>query len=217
MLRFNPERVIFYLLAIATIGFGASAICGYVKNSLETSDHVPESRFMPITRIAVIGTQPEFIGDEDARYTLIEYGDYECPPCRRAFPSLKIELQKYRGVLKFEFRNLPLTAIHPYSEPAAEAAEIARLHHKFWHVHDALYEVPDLDLHSIASVMSDVGLGNDVQYNKDLITAKDRIAGDIRSASTANIHSTPTFLLCTPDNKVIRLYGISELKDLIRN
>ena len=79
-------------------------------------------------------------GDPAAACVLVEYGDYQCPSCGQAYPIVK-RLQKHFGKrLAFVFRNFPLTQIHPWAEPAAEAAEFAAAHGKFWEMHDLLYE-----------------------------------------------------------------------------
>src|SRR3984885_5434220 len=82
-------------------------------------------------------------GDLDAEVSLVEFGDYECPSCGLAYPIVK-RLQKHFGKrLLFVFRNFPLTQMHPLAEPAAEAAEFAAAHGKFWEMHDLLYESQD--------------------------------------------------------------------------
>jgi protein-disulfide isomerase len=82
-------------------------------------------------------------GNPDAPCTLVEYGDYQCPSCGHAYPIVK-RVQKHFGKrLLFVFRNFPLSQMHPYAEPAAETAEFASAHDKFWEMHDLLYENPD--------------------------------------------------------------------------
>src|SRR6266550_8425862 len=82
-------------------------------------------------------------GDEDAPIILVEYGDYECPHCGHAYPIVK-RVQKHFGKrLAFVFRNLPLNEIHPNAESAAETAEFAAGHKRFWEMHDAIFENQD--------------------------------------------------------------------------
>src|SRR5512134_151987 len=82
-------------------------------------------------------------GPESAALTLTEYGDYECPYCGRAYPIVK-RVQKHFGEkLRFVFRNFPLGRMHPHAEAAAEAAEFAGAHGKFWEMHDLLFENQD--------------------------------------------------------------------------
>jgi protein-disulfide isomerase len=79
-------------------------------------------------------------GDAQAGGTLVEYGDYECPHCGRAYPIVK-RVQKHFGKrLRFVFRNFPLNEMHPHAESAAESAEFAGPHGKFWEMHDGLFE-----------------------------------------------------------------------------
>ena len=79
-------------------------------------------------------------GPEDAAVTLVEYGDYECPHCGRAYSIIK-RVQKHFGKrLRFVFRNFPLSELHPHAESAAETAEFAGAHGKFWEMHDLLFE-----------------------------------------------------------------------------
>ena len=63
-------------------------------------------------------------GPDDAVVTLVEYGDYECPYCGRAYPIVK-QIQQLGPRLRFVFRNFPLGEMHPHAQHAAEAAETA--------------------------------------------------------------------------------------------
>ncbi|MEA2681318.1 MAG: hypothetical protein QOK03_3040, partial [Candidatus Binataceae bacterium] len=82
-------------------------------------------------------------GPANAPVTLVEYGDYECPYCGMA-NSIVDEIRRELGNdLRFVFRNFPLTEVHPHAEHAAEIAEAATAHHKFWEMHDMLYAHQD--------------------------------------------------------------------------
>ena len=89
-------------------------------------------------------------GSADAPVTLLEYGNFECVHCGRAYPIIK-EVQKRLGNnLRFVFRHFPTVRTHPHSVRAAEAAEAAAAQGKFWEMHDQLFthqqalEDPDL-------------------------------------------------------------------------
>jgi protein-disulfide isomerase len=71
--------------------------------------------------------------------TLIDYGDYECPYCAEYSPIVNQVAALYNSEIYFQFRNLPLTQIHPNAFAAARAAEAAALQGKFWQMHDELY------------------------------------------------------------------------------
>lgn len=87
-----------------------------------------------------VGPADHIQGDESAAVTLVEFGDYECPHCARAYPIVK-KVQKHFGKqLRFVYRNFPLTEMHPNAEFAAETSEFAGAHDKFWEAHDLLFE-----------------------------------------------------------------------------
>src|SRR5260370_34322642 len=87
-----------------------------------------------------VGQRDHQQGPVTAPVTLVEYGDYECPYCGRAYPIVK-EIQRGLGDrLRFVFRNFPLTQSHPHAEHAPEAADAAAVQAKFWERHDYLFE-----------------------------------------------------------------------------
>ncbi len=74
--------------------------------------------------------------------TLVEYGDFECPYCGMAEPVVRELLRDY-GEVRYVWRNLPLTDVHPQAQLAAEAAEAAGAQGKFWEMHDLLLDHQD--------------------------------------------------------------------------
>lgn len=132
-----------------------------------------------------------------AACVLVEYGDYQCPSCGQAHPIVK-RLQKYFGKrLAFVFRNFPLTQLHPWAEPAAEAAEFAAAHGKFWEIHDLLYENQGELGESLLLELSDT---LDLSSSQ-LLTAvaehtyQDRVKTDFRSGVRSGVNGTPTFFI----------------------
>jgi protein-disulfide isomerase len=129
--------------------------------------------------------------------TLVEYGDFECPDCGRAFPIVK-QLQRVLGDrLRFVFRSFPLIEIHPYAEIAAEAAECAAAQGQFWPMFDTLFEHQEAlapqDLVRYAAT-----LGLDVpRFERDL--ADHRYAARVREEKIRGIENgvqgTPTFFI----------------------
>jgi protein-disulfide isomerase len=88
------------------------------------------------------GGQPtnHVTGNNKKHVTLVEYGDYECPACESYYPVVKQVIAKYQDDISFQFRNMPLTQIHPNAFAGARAAEAAALQNKFWQMHDMLYD-----------------------------------------------------------------------------
>src|SRR5690242_918129 len=89
---------------------------------------------VPVTR------QDHILGDDEAPITLLEYGDYECPHCGAAHPVVKALLNNYQNQIRYVYRHFPLTQIHPFAEAAAETAEFAGAHRRFWQMHDAIFQ-----------------------------------------------------------------------------
>jgi len=129
--------------------------------------------------------------------TLVEYGDFECPHCGRAYPIVKA-IQKAMGPrLRFAFRNFPLRESHPHAQQAAEAAEAAGAQGKFWEMHDRLFERQfALDDEYLVEYATDLGL--DAQrFEKELAAGlyAPRVREDFRSGVRSGVNGTPTFFI----------------------
>ena len=89
-------------------------------------------------------------GPENAKVTIIEYSDFECPFCERAVPTMEQILEKYPNDVRLIFKHVPLS-FHAQAEKAGEGAACAGEQGKFWEMHDLLWtntaklQVPDLN------------------------------------------------------------------------
>jgi protein-disulfide isomerase len=158
-------------------------------------------------------------GQNKAGVTLVEYGDYECPICEAYYQPLKQAVTQYEDQIHFQFRNLPLTAIHQNAFAAARAAEAAGLQNKFWQMHDKLYENQNAWVSSSSPIdlftqyAQQIGL-NVNQFKSDYTSSRvnDSINADVAAFNKlAAAHkpkletATPTFLL---DGKYIANTGL---------
>jgi protein-disulfide isomerase len=129
--------------------------------------------------------------------TLVEYGDYECPHCGRAYPIVKAIQKLMAGRLRFVFRNFPLREVHPHAEHAAEAAEAAGGQGKFWDMHDRLFERQfALDDENLIEYAAELGL--DVErFAEELAEGvyAPRVREDFRSGVLSGVNGTPTFFI----------------------
>lgn len=88
----------------------------------------------------LLGTPSDWSrGAANAPVVLVEYGDYQCPPCVTLNRGLEASLRHHPKDVRFVFRHFP-TKQHRNAEDAAQAAEAAGAQGKFWHMHDKLYE-----------------------------------------------------------------------------
>lgn len=144
-----------------------------------------------------VTSQDHVKGDENAKITLIEYADFECPYCARAYQSLAALMPKYGKDVRLVYRHFPLTDMHPDAQPAAEASEAAGAEGKFWEMHDALFEgQDDLSDDAITDMAQDIGL--DAGKFQDAWQSgkfAKRVESDAATASQAGVHRTPTFFI----------------------
>ena len=136
-------------------------------------------------------------GEEDAGCVLVEYGDYECPSCGEAYPIVK-RLQKHFGKrLLLVYRNFPLSQMHPHAESAAETAEFAGSHDKFWEMHDLLFENQDrLEDSLLVELTQELHLAptklQDALENK---LFQPRVRADFAGGVRSGVNGTPTFFM----------------------
>ena len=93
----------------------------------------------PIDLAAPVTGIDHSLGPAHAPITVVEYGDFECPTCKQAAPSLKLLLQHFPEHVRLVFRHFPLEEVHPRALCAAEASEVAAAQGKFWQMHDLLF------------------------------------------------------------------------------
>jgi protein-disulfide isomerase len=126
----------------------------------------------------------------------VEYGDFECPYCGRAEPAVRELLAGY-GDLRYAWRHLPLTDVHPHAQLAAEAAEAAASQGKFWQMHDQLLDHQDaLTTADLIRYAAELGLDTE-RFTRDLRehTGQAKIAADVDSADLSGVSGTPTFFI----------------------
>lgn len=136
-------------------------------------------------------------GPEDAPYTLVEYGDYECPDCGRLYVILRDLQQDIASRLRIVFRRYPLSGVHPHVQQAAEAAEAAGAQGKFREMHTLLFErqqalrTKDL-IHYAEELNLDVGRFRNELKNE---TYSERVRADFLAGVQNGVYGTPGLFL----------------------
>ncbi|NJP97153.1 Na+/H+ antiporter NhaA [Nonomuraea sp. FMUSA5-5] len=146
---------------------------------------------LPTTLAVPVGPGDHVRGPADARVTLVEYGDFECPYCGRLHPILEEVLRKNPDV-RLVFRHFPLRTLHPRANAAAIVAEAAADRGRFWEMHDILYDnqrfLTDADLEHYAAEL-------DVDPWSDVSRHAARIAVDETSGRDSGVRGTPTLFV----------------------
>jgi protein-disulfide isomerase len=141
-------------------------------------------------------------GGPNARVTLVEYGDYQCPHCAAAEPVVRALQKRFGSELLFVFRNFPLQEIHPAAEAAAELAETAAAQEKFWDVHHAIFAWSRK--HGPESFGGDAFLAIAASAHLDTAAVRaaiedhrylERIRADFTSGVRSGVNGTPTFFI----------------------
>jgi Na+/H+ antiporter NhaA len=151
-------------------------------------------------------------GPLDAPVTMVEYGDFECPYCGQAEPVVR-ELLRDFGDVRYVWRHLPLSDVHPNAQLAAESAEAAANQGAFWEMHDLLFEHQDaLSADDLMSYADQLGLDVD-RFSEQLRehTGAPEIAEDVDSADLSGVSGTPTFFINGQ-----RHYGAYDIQSLTK-
>jgi Na+/H+ antiporter NhaA len=149
-------------------------------------------------------------GPDQAPVTLVEYGDFECPYCGQAEPVVR-ELLRDFGDVRYVWRHLPLSDVHPYAQLAAEASEAAAVQGAFWEMHDLLLAHQDaLSPGDLVRYAERLGLEVD-RFSSELEARSFRgaVAEDVEGADLSNVAGTPTFFV-----NGRRHYGAYDIRSL---
>lgn len=137
------------------------------------------------------------LGPRHARVVLVEYLDYECPFCARAYREVNVTLRRVGRLFQYVVRHFPLSQTHEHARLAAQAAEAAGAQEAFWPMHSMLFENREaLDYADLLAYASTLGL--DLRrFKRDMrsgvLLAK--IHDDFRSGLRSGVSGTPSFFL----------------------
>jgi protein-disulfide isomerase len=146
--------------------------------------------------VAPVNQDDHVRGPDAAPVTLLEYGDFQCPFCGRAYGPVEALMAERPDTVRFVFRHFPLTDLHPHAELAAELAEAAGARGQFWRVHEWLFthqdQIDPPHLQKVAAVIDPTGV---VARDLDQHAHADRIRRDFISGVRSGVNGTPTFYI----------------------
>ena len=146
---------------------------------------------------APVGPHDHALGPSNAAVTLVEYGDFECEFCGRAYPELKRLLEQVSGKVRFVFRHFPIPEDHPHAQHAAEVAEAAAAQGKFWEMHDLLYQhQAALSDDNLLGYARELGLDvARVQRELTAHTHRQHVREDFMGGVRSGVSGTPRFFI----------------------
>jgi protein-disulfide isomerase len=156
------------------------------------------TRIQDVERLVGAVTEADHIrGDRDASVTLVEYGEFECPHCGRAYHSVKELLEEAAGEVRFVFRHFARDEVHPFSVRSAQAAEAAGAQGRFWEMHDILFESQhQLEHDDLVQHAERLGLDVD-RFRREM---RDQVhlplvRAHLESGVASGVTETPTFFI----------------------
>ena len=163
--------------------------------SAPTEPIAPNDPLPPAGPVPPVDADDHVRGNPNAKVTMIEYSDFECPFCLRHLDTMEQILAQYPNDVNLVYRHFPLTSIHPEAQKAAEATECAGAQGKFWEMHDKIFEANGAGTMSVQKwkdIAKELGL-NTGTFNKCLDNSEmaARIAQDQQEGSAAGVGGTP--------------------------
>ncbi len=156
-------------------------------------------------KIALTGKEP-VLGDENAKITIVEFSDFQCPFCARAASGSLSDFKKSsyfeNGEVNLAYKHFPLESIHPNARPAAIASYCAHQQGKFWEFHDLLFaNQGSLSSSNYAKWAEQLGLDMD-KFNSCVSSseANSYVSSDLSAATAAGGRGTPYFVVYNKEN-----------------
>lgn len=180
------------LLIVGVLAFGAYRAWKWVSTPVETVD----------TNEALQITETDWLkGNPEAKVTIVEYADYQCPACASYKPVLSRLVEEYSEVAVV-YRHYPLITIHPNAFNAAKASEAAGKQDKFWEMHDVLFEKQTewSEERNAKGKFFEYAEGLELDMDKfesdfDSSEVKERVEKNLIEAQALGLNSTPSFFV----------------------
>ena len=181
----RPRSLLFLALLLLATAVAAAWTVGHLDDAARANPQVSPD------------DDPSW-GPTDAPVTIIEFGDYQCPYCKRFWDETFPQIQEnYEGQVRFVFRDMPLASIHPHAQKAAEASECADDQGQFWEYHALLWtNQQQLDVASLKAYAGELGLDT-ATFDHCLDSGKNaqEVQKDYSDAISYGVQGTPSFFI----------------------
>jgi protein-disulfide isomerase len=201
------------LAGVATKDFAEGKNAEFVKADLKRVAAEPPPLFDEPVQISTSGDPSR--GPDNARLTIVEFSDFQCPFCSKVVGPTKEILKQFPKDVRLVFKQFPLDT-HADAEFGAEAAVAAQNQGKFWEMHDRLYAgFPDLSRRTIMRYAKEIGLDvNKFEYELDHHKNQVRVLLEEHEGEAAGVGGTPTFFF--NGKKFNGMFDVATVAPLIR-
>jgi protein-disulfide isomerase len=203
------KATIWFIVGFIVVVTAGAIIAGAYSSGTASSNNASSTFVATVAPAITAADWSE--GNPNAKVSLIEYGDFECPACGEYYPLVEQLVQNYSSTVRFVFRNFPLYTIHPFAGVGAQAAEAAGLmggESKYWAMNNLLYtKQNDWSTNGAltpAEVVSQyfngyaqsIGLAvNTFDTDMNATSVVNKIQTDVTGGNAASIDHTPTFFV----------------------
>ena len=163
--------------------------------------------------IREVTSEDHIRGATNAKVTVIEYSDFECPFCKRFHPTMTQLLEEYPNDVRWVYRQAPLAQLHAKATKEAEATECAAEQGKFWELTDLIFEVTPsndgLNLDDLPKLAGQAGVPNIQQFQSCLDSGKyaQHVQDDLADAQSAGLRGTPYSVVLAPNGEKFPISG----------
>jgi len=204
--------------ALIALAVYAGGVGNEAKSTVTANTNTGDTTAKPATTqgigdIREVSSEDHIRGAEDAKVTIIEYSDFECPFCKRFHPTMQKILTDYPNDVRWVYRHYPLDTLHAKARKEAEATECAGEQGKFWEMTDKIFEVTPsndgLDLADLPNLAKQAGVKNITQFQSCLDSGKyaDHVAEDVTDAQKAGARGTPYSVVIAANGEKSPLNG----------
>ena len=176
-------------------------VCNVVPGFLSGDS---EEKLRVYDLIGPVTDEDAVLGPEDAKLTIIEYSDFQCPYCAQTYAVLDELIKNYPDDVRLVFRHLPLSSIHPNANLASQATEAAGLQGKFWEMYAILFEeqaswssLSTEDFTTWLAAQADTLEMDATQFTTDLTSEAvvTKVSDSYTKATSVGLSSTPTLFV----------------------
>ncbi len=184
--------VLAFLVKGDTLNLGNAAVGAIAAAPVVNPDsYAPDAPAGPVD--IAITDKDHIRGNKDAKVTLVEFSDFQCPYCSRHEPTMTQALTEYKDKIRVIYKHFPLESIHPFARAAAEASECAAEQGKFWEYHDELFNNQDKFANDyFGEAAKQLGLDTN-KFNACVTTnkGKAKVDADYQQGIQAGVQGTP--------------------------
>lgn len=196
----------------AALGIGALGIVGFLvllPGAIKGQDNTPSPATAPPAAPApapvpepqqppgpvniTVTADDHVRGPENAKVTIVEWSDFQCPFCSRFHPTIQQAITEYPNDVRWVYRHFPLESIHPNARPSAEASECAAEQGKFWEFADAMFAAQE-KLGAAFYEETARALGLELDQFKECVSSKkyeDKVRTQESSGLAVGVRGTP--------------------------